>query len=166
VARLWKSGEWCYAIRMIHKGSLRRLTPIWPRLSRAITCLFRKAESSVVVERERLDLMCIGDIPIKRHVKVQAGATPYDPRYLDYFRRRWQSYRPAVRQIDGTFPLSPLHGRIYQSGPPEYCRVTRLYRVLEPDESKGSSPVLRGEGGRKAPDLPARLRKQAHESVR
>jgi RNA-directed DNA polymerase len=40
--------------------------------------------------RERLDLMSIGDIPIKRHVKVQAGATPYDPRYLDYFRRRWQ----------------------------------------------------------------------------
>ena len=41
-------------------------------------------------KRERLDLMRIGDIPIKRHVKVQAGATPYDPRYLDYFRRRWR----------------------------------------------------------------------------
>ena len=34
------------------------------------------------------------------------------------------------------------------------CRVTRPYRGLEPDESKGSSPVLRGEGGRKAPVLP------------
>lgn len=39
--------------------------------------------------RKRLDLMRIGDIPIKRHVKVQAGATPYDPRYVDYFKQRW-----------------------------------------------------------------------------
>jgi hypothetical protein len=28
--------------------------------------------------------------------------------------------------------------------------------LLEPDELKGSSPVLRGERGRKAPDLPGR----------
>lgn len=50
-------------------------------------------------KRERLDLMCIGDIPIKRHVKVQAGATPYDPRYLDYFRRRWRK-RSDRRKAD------------------------------------------------------------------
>ena len=50
-------------------------------------------------KRERLDLMRIGDIPIKRHVKVHAGATPYDPRYLDYFRRRWRK-RSDRRKAD------------------------------------------------------------------
>lgn len=51
--------------------------------------------------RKRLDLMHIGDIPIKRHVKVQASATPYDPRYADYFRARWRKQldrRKADRQ--------------------------------------------------------------------
>jgi hypothetical protein len=28
------------------------------------------------------------DIKIKRHIKIRAEATPYDPQFIDYFRKR------------------------------------------------------------------------------
>jgi len=59
--------------------------------------------------RTRLDLMQIGDIPIKRHVKVQTGATPYDPRYADYFKQRWcvqSNRRKADRRHIAKFPCN------------------------------------------------------------
>jgi RNA-directed DNA polymerase len=35
-----------------------------------------------------LDLFSAASLPIVRHVKVQAHATPYDPAYADYFADR------------------------------------------------------------------------------
>jgi len=33
----------------------------------------------------------VTDIRIKRHVKIRADATPYDPEYKDYFKERKQN---------------------------------------------------------------------------
>lgn len=35
-----------------------------------------------------IDLLKMSKIPIKRHVKIQAKATPYDPVYHQYFDKR------------------------------------------------------------------------------
>jgi RNA-directed DNA polymerase len=40
-----------------------------------------------------VDLFDAASIPITRHIKIQAGATPYDPEYKDYFVRRAQTRR-------------------------------------------------------------------------
>ena len=40
-----------------------------------------------------LDLFRVSSVPIRRHVKVRAEATVYDPAYDDYFRQRWQKGR-------------------------------------------------------------------------
>lgn len=39
-------------------------------------------------EKEFLDLLSMGYIPIRRHVKIRAEATPYDPQFTDYFLKR------------------------------------------------------------------------------
>src|ERR1022692_1338394 len=40
-----------------------------------------------------LDLFQATSVPIIRHIKIQAQATPYDPAFTDYFARRAQSRR-------------------------------------------------------------------------
>ena len=40
-----------------------------------------------------LDLFQAASVPIVRHIKIQAEATPYDPAFTDYFARRVQSRR-------------------------------------------------------------------------
>src|ERR1700730_2944769 len=40
-----------------------------------------------------LDLFRASSVPITRHIKIQANATPYDPAFTDYFTRRAQSRR-------------------------------------------------------------------------
>lgn len=40
-----------------------------------------------------LDLLQVASVPIVRHIKIQARATPYDPAFTDYFARRAQSRR-------------------------------------------------------------------------
>jgi RNA-directed DNA polymerase len=40
-----------------------------------------------------LDLFQAKSVPIVRHIKIQAQATPYDPAFTDYFARRAQSRR-------------------------------------------------------------------------
>jgi RNA-directed DNA polymerase len=40
-----------------------------------------------------LDLFQAMSVPIVRHIKIQAQATPYDPAFTDYFARRAQSRR-------------------------------------------------------------------------
>ena len=40
-----------------------------------------------------LDLFQAASVPIVRHIKIQANATPYDPAFTDYFARRAQSRR-------------------------------------------------------------------------
>jgi len=40
-----------------------------------------------------LDLFRVSSVPIRRHVKIQAEATAYDPTYDDYFRQRREKQR-------------------------------------------------------------------------
>lgn len=40
-----------------------------------------------------LDLFRVSSVPIRRHVKIQAEATAYDPAYDDYFRQRREKQR-------------------------------------------------------------------------
>jgi RNA-directed DNA polymerase len=37
------------------------------------------------------------ELPVRRHVKIQSAATPFDPAYRAYFRQRWQRQRMARR---------------------------------------------------------------------
>lgn len=53
-------------------------------------------------EKERLCLFKAADLPIKRHVKVAGAATPYDPEWSDYFKRR-ATKRMAQRIADRRF---------------------------------------------------------------
>src|ERR1035438_8536104 len=45
-----------------------------------------------------LDLFQAASVPITRHIRIQANATPYDPAYQDYFARRKQ-FRRVSRLI-------------------------------------------------------------------
>ena len=40
------------------------------------------------LETTYLDLVEIAHTPIRRHVKIQSDATPFDPAYEEYFRVR------------------------------------------------------------------------------
>jgi len=42
-----------------------------------------------------LDLFQAASIPITRHVKIRADATPYDPAFTDYFEQRARSRRTS-----------------------------------------------------------------------
>jgi RNA-directed DNA polymerase len=46
-----------------------------------------------------LDLYRTSSMPIRRHVKVQAEATAYDPAYDDYFRQRREKQRRARARV-------------------------------------------------------------------
>jgi hypothetical protein len=39
-------------------------------------------------QKERLRLFKVSDLPIKRHEKIRGAATPYEPEWSDYFKRR------------------------------------------------------------------------------
>jgi RNA-directed DNA polymerase len=53
-------------------------------------------------KKERLFLFKAADLPIKRHEKVAGAATPYDPEWSDYFKRR-ATKREAQREADRRF---------------------------------------------------------------
>lgn len=53
-------------------------------------------------EKQRLFLFKAADLPIKRHEKVSGAATPYDPAWSDYFKRR-AIKRAAQREADRRF---------------------------------------------------------------
>jgi RNA-directed DNA polymerase len=48
-----------------------------------------------------LDLFQAASVPIVRHLKIQAQATPYDPAFTDYFARRAQSRRVSYPRWRG-----------------------------------------------------------------
>lgn len=62
-----------------------------------------------------LDLFNATSVPIVRHVKIQAKATPYDPAYTAYFAQRAQSRRisrqpwPRMLSIPELIPNAPLY---------------------------------------------------------
>lgn len=53
------------------------------------------------------DVFKLGELPVRRHVKIRSAATPFDPAYRVYFRRRWQRQREA-RTLDRQV-LSRVH---------------------------------------------------------
>jgi RNA-directed DNA polymerase len=77
---------------------------------------------STTIKNERgniqtLDLMGASKVPIKRHVKIQANATPYDSVYHDYFNRRtrkeydwwvcwWNLLKPKKRTDEAGLPIA------------------------------------------------------------
>ena len=46
-----------------------------------------------------LDLYRTSSMPIRRHAKVQAEATAYDPAYDDYFRQRREKQRRTRAKV-------------------------------------------------------------------
>jgi RNA-directed DNA polymerase len=59
-----------------------------------------------------LDLFRAASIPITRHVKIRADATPYDPAFADYLASRQRSRRGSRLVWDGAVSESrlDLHG--------------------------------------------------------
>lgn len=53
-------------------------------------------------EATPLDLFRAASIPITRHVKIRAEATPYDPAFADYFANRLRSRRISRRMWEGS----------------------------------------------------------------
>ena len=47
-----------------------------------------------------LDLVSAADTPIRRHVKIRGAVHPFDPTYLDYFRRREKNRITGSRNND------------------------------------------------------------------
>ena len=45
-----------------------------------------------------LDLFSMASTPIRRHVKVKAVATPYDPQFTDYFLKRMRPRKNAINK--------------------------------------------------------------------
>jgi hypothetical protein len=52
--------------------------------------------------RANLDLFRASSVAIKRHIKIKAEATPYDPKYEDYFKQRKRLKRTANSYKDQT----------------------------------------------------------------
>ena len=51
-------------------------------------------------KRSYLDLFRASQISIQRHVKIKGEATPFDPEYADYFRKR-QRRQERMRVQEG-----------------------------------------------------------------
>lgn len=49
------------------------------------------------IDNRTLEVFKASELPIRRHVKIQATATPFDPQYRNYFRQRWQQQRQRRR---------------------------------------------------------------------
>jgi RNA-directed DNA polymerase len=58
-----------------------------------------------------LDLFNAASVPIVRHVKIQAKATPYDPAYTAYFAQRAQSRRISRQTWPGMLSMPELNAK-------------------------------------------------------
>ncbi len=62
------------------------------------TATYNGAHSTVC----RVDLVALSHLGLRRHVKIQSKAHPFDPTYSGYFRQRWLSkHRGRPRQAGG-----------------------------------------------------------------
>jgi RNA-directed DNA polymerase len=87
-----------------------------------ITAPTWKADSSVSYS----DLFRASSLPIRRHVKVQAAATAFDPAFRDYFRHLRKSRRRATNaEHVGSYRAS---ARLRRTRPPQPGRVTAASR--------------------------------------
>lgn len=77
--KLWR---WC-ARRHPRKGKR------WIKLKYFTSCGMRNwIFTGTDAEKRRYTLFRANSTPIKRHIKIKAGATPYDPQWEPYFERR------------------------------------------------------------------------------
>jgi RNA-directed DNA polymerase len=93
-----------------------------------------------------LDLFRTSSMSIRRHVKIRAEATEYDPAYTEYFRQRWlrkrqdrlyvRTRKEPLVAMDRVNPDNPTAGS-----------SNRPYERLEPYAGKLARTVLRGAGG-------------------
>jgi hypothetical protein len=51
-------------------------------------------------QRSFLDLYRAAQVPISRHIKIRAEATPYDPQYKEYFLKREFLRRKPLNKDD------------------------------------------------------------------
>lgn len=65
-------------------------------------------------ENKHLELREISHTPIRRHIKIKADATPYDPAYKEYIANRLQRqrnkmlFRPCKDQWSAWWELEPM----------------------------------------------------------
>ncbi len=56
------------------------------------TAKISKSEKAVT----QLDLFCASTVPIKRHIKIKAEATSFDPKYQEYFSKRYSAKKTKL----------------------------------------------------------------------
>lgn len=93
-----------------------------------------------------LDLFRASCVPIRRHVKVRAEATEFDPAYEGYFRERWLRKQQRRRQRRAKARELAAMERDNPDNPTAGSR-NRPTERLEPYAGKLARTVLRGAGG-------------------
>lgn len=89
--------------RRRHSGK----TPAWQRrhhfrFQNGRRWIFFGTETGSDGRKQPVDLFKLGDIPIRRHVKIRGEARAYDPSFNPYFRRRWHEHQER-RRVDRLF---------------------------------------------------------------
>lgn len=77
--------------------------------------IFYAKLKSQQADKNHLHLFTVAKVPIRRHIKIKAEATPYDAQYKDYFiqreqrkkvilktERRWSASFPDIAMMDQT----------------------------------------------------------------
>ena len=93
-----------------------------------------------------LDLFRVSSVPIRRHVKIRAEATEFDPAYAEYFRQRWLKRRQGRLHLPARRKTLTAMERVNPDNPTAGSR-NRPYERLEPYAGKLARTVLRGAGG-------------------
>jgi len=93
-----------------------------------------------------LDLFRASSVPIRRHVKVRAEATEFDPAYEGYFRDRWVRRQQRRRQRRAKARELAAMERVNPDNLTAGSR-NRPNERLEPYAGKLARTVLRGAGG-------------------
>jgi hypothetical protein len=93
-----------------------------------------------------LDLFRASSVPIRRHVKVRAEATEFDPAYEAYFRQRWLARQRRRRQRRAQPKALAAMERVNPDNSTAGSR-NRPTERLEPYAGKLARTVLRGAGG-------------------
>ena len=93
-----------------------------------------------------VDLFRASSVPIRRHVKIRADATEFDPAYAEYFRQRWLMKRQGRLNLPARRKRLAAMDRVNPDNPTAGSR-NRPSERLEPYAGKLARTVLRGAGG-------------------
>ncbi len=88
-----------------------------------------------------LNLFSATQIPIRRHLKIRAEATPYDPQYMEYFLKRKVIKRKAIKSDQKHSSSNSNYSRNALGQP---GRLKTAFERLEPCAPKGACTVLMG----------------------